>query len=316
MKLLPYILNRIAFIRAEFAPDGNCSTEVFLWRTDGITPAERSAVKNALPVVVACGYGVVTKPDESEIVTRIKADPETFLWSSEGGMTSFVRREHLGPLTEELAAEGIVPVRIFCADGSADFEKNAGEFARQLYARLRWRTFVRPTAESSAVAQALVRRLALPVLGVFLCVLAANAVLSPDLNARRQTLQEEIAVRERTASNAASAGAWQRDLLAEFSTRRAVSWAVVCDRVAGAVPERVVLTQLAVEPLTKRFEAGKPLQRLDDRAVICGTASAASDVSAFIRQLSELTCCRDVRLMNVEKERDGDRLAFRIETAL
>lgn len=316
MKLIPYILNRIAFIRAEFAADGSCRTEVFVWRADGVTPAERGVAKNALAAVVVCGHGVVSKPDESEIAGRIKADAETFLWSSADGATSFVRRERLGALTEELAGEGITPVQVFCAPADADFGKVAGEFARQLYARLRWRTFVRPTAESSAAAQALVRRLALPVLGLFLCLLAANAILSPDLNARRQMLQEEIAARERTASNAASAGARQRELLAEFSTRRAVSWAVVCDRIAGAVPERVVLTQLAVEPLTKRFEAGKPLQRLDDRVVVCGTAPAAADISAFVQRLPAAACWREVRLTHVEKERDGDRLAFRIETAL
>lgn len=316
MKLIPYILNRIAFVRAEFAADGSCRTEVFVWRADGVTPAERNVAKNGLAAVVVCGYGVVSKPDESEIAGRIKADAETFLWSSADGATSFVRRERLGALTEELAGEGITPVQIFCAPVDADFGKVAGEFARQLYARLRWRTFVRPRAESSAAAQALVRRLAFPVLGVFLCVLAANAVLSPDLNARRQILQEEIAARERTASNAASAGARQRELLTEFSKRPEVPRSIVCDRIAGAVPERVVLMQLAVEPLTKRFEAGKLLLRLENRAVVCGMAPVASDVSAFVQRLSELTCCRDVRLTHVEKERDGDRLTFRIETAL
>lgn len=316
MKLLPRILDRIAFVRAEFAPNGNYRTEVFLWRTDGITPAERSAVKNALPVVVACGHGVVTKPADSQIAARIKTDAETFLWSSAGGTTSFVRRERLEALTEELAAEGIVPMRIFCADANADFGETAGEFARQLYGELRWRMLVRPTAESSSAAQAVVRRMALPVLGALLCVLAANAVLTPGLNARHQTLQQAVAVRERTASTTASAGARQRDLLAEFAGRPAVPRAVVCDRIAGAVPERVVLTQLAVEPLTKRFEAGKPLQRLEGRVVVCGTAPGASDVSAFVKRLSETVCCREVRLTNVEKERDGDRVTFRIETAL
>ena len=316
MKLLSRILNRIVFIRAEFAADGSCRTEVFLWRTGGMAPSERSAAKGLLAAVVVCGHGVVTKPDGSQIAARIKADPETFLWSSAGGGTSFVRRERLGALTEELAAEGIVPVRIFCADAGAGFETLAEEFARQVYADLRWRSLVRPSAESSAAAQAVVRRAALPVLGLFLCVLAANAVFSPRLNARRQALQQQITARERTASNAASAGARQRELLAEFSKRPAAPWAVVCDRVAGAVPERVVLTQLAVEPLTKRFEARKPLQRLEGRVVVCGTAPEASDVSAFVRQLSEEVCCRGVRLMHVEMERDGDRLAFRIETAL
>ena len=71
-----------------------------------------------------------------------------------------------------------------------------------------------------------------------------------------------------------------------------------------------------VEPLVKRFEAGKPLQRLENRVVVCGTAPAAADVSAFVQRLSQTGYGRDVRLVNLEKERDGDRLTFRIETAL
>lgn len=316
MKLLPRILNRIVFVRAEYAADGNCCTEVFARRAASLIPADRTAAKNALAVLVVCGHGVITKPDDAQITARVIADPGTFLWSSADGQTSFVRRERLGALTEELAAEGIVPVRIFCADAGAGFETLAEEFARQVYADLRWRSLMRPSAESSAAAQAVVRRAALPVLGLFLCVLAANAVFSPRLNARRQALQSKIAARERTASNAASSGSRQRKLLAEFSKRPVTQRAVVCDRIAGVVPEQVVLTQLAVEPLTKRFEARKPLQRSEGIVVVSGAAPDADDVSAFVQRLSELTCCRDVRLTHVEKERDGGRLTFRIETAL
>lgn len=267
-------------------------------------------------MLVVCGHGVVTKPDDAQITARVKADPGTFLWSSANGLTSFVRRERLDALTEELAAEGIVLVRIFCADAAADFGLTAAELARQLYAGLRWRSLLRPTPESSAAAQAVVRRAALPVLGLLLCLLTANALLSPRMNARRQALKAELAARERSASNAASSGSRQRELLAEFSKRPVAQRAVVCDRIAGAVPERVVLTQLAVEPLTKRFEARKPLQRREGIVVVSGAAPDADDVSAFVQRLSELTCCRDVRLTHVEKERDGGRLTFRIETAL
>ena len=132
----------------------------------------------------------------------------------------------------------------------------------------------------------------------------------------RQTLQKELSARERTASTAADATDRQRALLAEFSARPAVSRAVVCDRIAEAVPAQVVLTRLAVEPLTKRFEAGKPLQRQERTAVVAGTAPAAGDVSTFVERLAGAACCRTVRLTNVERERDAERLAFRIEIGL
>lgn len=316
MKLLPRILGRVAFVRMEFTPADERRADVSIWRSGGMEPADWAAAKGCLAAVVLCGHGVVTKPDDSEITARIKADPETFLWSSANGQTSFIRRDRLQNLSDELAAHQIVPVRIFCADTVGDFGLTADELARQLYDGLRWRSLLRLTPQSSAVAQTLVRRIAFPVLGLFLVLLAANAVFSPQVNARRQTLQKELTAREQMASGSASADARQRKLLAEFAATSGISRALLCDRIARSVPERVVLTALEVEPLVKRFEAGKHLMRREHTAVLCGTAPAAADVSSFVQQLSETDCCRDVRLANIEKERDGDRLTFRIETAL
>lgn len=316
MNPIPYILNRMAFVRVEFAPDGSFRTQVFLWRPGGIAPAERVVAQNMPAVVVACGHGVVTKPDGTEPAARVKADAGTFLCCTVAGQTSFVRRERLQAVQAGLAADGCVPVAVYCADAAADFGQTAGILARQFRATLGWRMLLRLTPEASAVSQALVRRLGFPVLGLFLLLLAANAVFSPRLNARRQALQAELAIRERTASGAASADARQRKLLAEFTASPGVSRAILCDRVARAVPARVVLTSLEVEPLARRFEAGKPLQRREGVVLLGGAAPAAADVSAFVQRLAEAACCRDVRLTHVEKERDGDRLAFRIEIAL
>ena len=306
MKLLPRILNRIAFVRAEFTSADECRTEVFMWRSGILSPTGRATAKNALAVLVVCGQGVVTKPEGCQVVARVEADPET----------SFVRRERLQSVLAVLAAEGCVPVAVYCTDAAADFGQAAGVYARQLGDTLGWRMLVRLTPEASAVAQALVRRLGFQVLGLCLLLLAANAMLAPRLNARRQTLQAALAARERTASGAASADARQRELLARFSAGSGVPRSLLCDRVGGAVPERVVLTALDVEPLTGRFEAGKPMQCRENTVVIRGVAPAAADISAFVQRLSQTGYCRGVRLAGVERERDGDRLSFRIETAL
>ena len=121
MKLLPRILNRIAFVRAEFTSADECRTEVFMWRCGTLSPTGRAAAKNTLAVLVVCGQGVVTKPEGCQVVARVEADPETFLWSSAGGATSFVRRERLQSVLAVLAAEGCVPVAVYCADATADF---------------------------------------------------------------------------------------------------------------------------------------------------------------------------------------------------
>lgn len=316
MKMLPLLLNRITFVLTEYASDGTYRTEMRLWRSGNLIPVERSAAKNSLVAVVVCGHGVVTKPDDAQIAMRVKADAGTFLWSSANSRISFVRRERLQGLQEGLVVDNILPISIFCTDSVADFGALAAVFAEQIYAGLRWRTLLRLTPESSVVAQVLVRRVALPVMGLFLLLLSANALFSPQLNTRRQSLQAQVATLDRTTSDAALSGVRQRELLAEFATRSSNSRATLCDRIAGAVPEQVVLTLLEIEPLTKRFEAGKPLLRRNGMAVICGTASGAADISTFVQQLSELDGCRDVRLLQVEKERETEWLNFRIETAL
>lgn len=116
-----------------------------MWRSGILSPTGRATAKNALAVLVVCGQGVVTKPEGCQVVARVEADPETFLWSSAGGATSFVRRERLQSVLAVLAAEGCVPVAVYCTDAAADFGQAAGVYARQLGDTLGWRMLVRLT---------------------------------------------------------------------------------------------------------------------------------------------------------------------------
>lgn len=311
MNLFPYILGPVWVLDVTLTSDGHT---IAAWRCKmGGEPQQTvydaAAVAKGVAVVTVSGHGTIVKPADSQLAARVRDDRATFLWSEHDGRIAFVRRERLQGMLTELSEAGIHPQQI---EVSAPPDTAAGE----LLAGLGWRQLLRPTVEGSSLAQAVVRRAALPVLGLFLCLLAANAAVAPSLNTRRQTLQKELSARERTASTAADATDRQRALLAEFSARPAVSRAVVCDRIAEAVPAQVVLTRLAVEPLTKRFEAGKPLQRQERTAVVAGTAPAAGDVSTFVERLAGAACCRTVRLTNVERERDAERLVFRIEIGL
>ena len=310
MNLFPYILGPVWVLDVTLTSDGHT---IAAWRCKmGGEPQQTvydaAAVAKGAAVVTVSGHGTIVKPADSQLAARVRDDRATFLWSEHDGRIAFVRRERLQGMLTELSEAGIHPQRI---EVSAPPDTAAGE----LLAGLGWRQLLRPTAEGSSLAQAVVRRAALPVLGLFLCLLAVNAAIAPSLNTR-QTLQKELSARERTASTAADATDRQRTLLAEFSARPAASRAVVCDRIAEAVPAQVVLTRLAVEPLTMRFEAGKPLQRQERTAVVAGTAPAAGDVSTFVERLAGAACCRTVRLTNVERERDAERLVFRIEIGL
>ena len=308
MNLFPYLLGPVWVRDVTLTSDGHT---IAAWRCKmGGEPQQTvydaAAVAKGVAVVTVSGHGPIVKPAASPLAARVRDDRATILWSERDGRIAFVRRERRQGVLGEKSEGGIHPQRFV---GSARPVTAAGE----LRAGLGWRQRLRPTAEGSSLAQAVVRRAALPVLGLFLCLLAAFAAVAPSLITRRQTLQQELSARERTAATAADATDRQRTLLAEFSARPAVSRAVVCDRIAEAVPAQVVLTRLAVEPLTKRFEAGKPLQRQERTAVVAGTAPAAGDVSTFVERLAGAACCRTVRLTNVERERDADRLVFRIE---
>ncbi len=308
MNLFPYILGPVWVLDVVLTPDGHTITA---WRCKMGSEPQRTdydaaAVAKGVAAVTVSGHGTIVKPADSQLAARVRDDGATFLWSEHDGRIAFVRRERLQGVLAELTGAGIHPQAVFVAlapDAAAARWREG----------FRWRQLLRPTAEGSSLAQAVVRRVALPVLGFFLCLLAANAALAPSLGTRSRTLQAELSVRERTASTAADVTTRQRALLEEFSAQPSVPRAVVCDRIAAAVPEQVVLTQLAVEPLAVRFEAEKPLQRQERTVVIAGTAPAAGDVSAFVERLAGAAHCRTVRLTHVERERDAERLVFRIE---
>ena len=95
------------------------------------------------------------------------------------------------------------------------------------FAGLGWRQLLRPTAEGSSLAQAVVRRAALPVLGLFLLPAGSQCRRRPVAEHPPPDFAKELSARERTASTAADATDRQRTLLAEFSARPAVSRAVV-----------------------------------------------------------------------------------------
>lgn len=312
MMLLSRLLGRIFFLRAEFALDGNLQTDLFLWTGNTLVPAACPIAKGGLVAVVICGHGVVTKSDDTEITARVKNDPGTFLWSSSGGFTSFVRRDRLSVVNAELSIRNLRPMRLFCADAAADLESVTNGFAAELLAGLRWRWLLRPTEESSGVVQLLVQRVRLPVLGLFLSLLIANVLLAPRFNTRRQLLQAEVEAREHSVLDAATIGAQQQKLLAQFATPT-FSRAMLCDHIAASVPLKVVLTALDVDPLVKRFEGGKPIERRDGVTILCGTAPTASDVSEFMQRLTAATIGCEVRLSGVRREHDNDLLNFQIE---
>ena len=225
-----------------------------------------------LLVITILGHGTITKPISSELVKRIQSDPETFISSLQNDRFSFVRRDRLRPLFADLVANEIYPQRILVSETPTDA-------ARIVQSSIDWKSFIRPTNENSALAQALIRRIRIPILVFF-------------LNTR------------------------QRELLEPFNVKPAIRRSIICDRIASAVPQKIVLTALQVEPLKKQPKQGTQLERSPNMVFVCGVASDAREISRFVENLSIQKEWRDVRLTAIEQGRNNRELSFRIEIAL
>ena len=187
MNLFPYILGPVWVLDVTLTSDGHT---IAAWRCKmGGEPQQTvydaAAVAKGVAVVTVSGHGTIVKPADSQLAARVRDDGATFLWREHDGRIAFVRRERLQGVLAELSEAGIHPQRI-------EVSAPPDAAARELFAVLGWLQLLRPTAEGSSLAQAVVRRAALPVLGLFLCLLAAGAAVAPSLNTRRQTLQKEL----------------------------------------------------------------------------------------------------------------------------
>lgn len=259
--------------------------------------------------VTISGHGVVRKPASSELAARIRTDSETFTWSEHNGILYFVRSERLSPILAQLTDTRLVPQRILVGFSPA-------EAARKVTDLLGWKSLLRPTIEGSALAQAVVRRIKLPLLGLMLAMLSINAFFTPRLAMRRQELYATLATHEKLLEKSESNDDRLQALCSDFSTRETPSLAAVCDGIAAALPKAVILTRMEVNPLEKRFVAGQPLQVRNRVVVLSGIATTSSEVTQFIDALWAGIDVVSVQLTTLKQERVGNCLSFNINIRL
>lgn len=311
MKLFPYILGPIWVLDVSLTTE---SHTIALWRCRfGREPEQMdydaAAVAKGVAVVTVSGHGVVAKPADAEIAARVRADADTFVWSESDGRIAFVRRERLQPLLDELSAAGVYPQLLAIAITP---EAAVQEF----FDSLRWRELLRLDDRASALAQAAVRR-ALPVwLGALFLLLCVNAVVGPEWQSRRQTLIDARQAQDAAGTQSARSSLRQRQLLESFRQRLPVDYWLLADRIGRAVPPEVALLQLELEPLAGRIEAGKPVKRAERTVRITGRSRMSSAITGLNETLTRLPAVREVRLTQVERVRDDERLQFQIELRL
>ncbi len=277
--------------------------------------AEKKALSKVPLVAVVSGKGVITKEAAGgNIAATVTSDPETFLWSVSEGKISFVRREQVAVMTDGLEKAGIRPLYTECLP-EADETALASVAERFRSEYLKWRRVLKPSAEGSALASFIAERLMLPVLGVLLLVLVANFALSARVNGDFQEANAELAALRKTSSAASVAGDRRRAALEGFSRGLPFRASRLSDRIAAAVPEKITLTELAIAPLSRAPEKGKPVQQSESTVVIRGETSVSEAITEFTTALGRLRL-GTIRLAAVEQDTERGILTFRIEITL
>lgn len=302
MKWLHYLIGPVRVFDVRWAADGGYTSSVFRCRP-GTEPEEvdynPETVRKYVWLLTVSGHGVVSKPaDAPGIAARVSADAETFVASRADGVLSFVRRERLQPLTDELASSGVYPQRIEVA-------RPPRSVADAFYDQVRGRDLLHLEERASSLAQTAARRLLLPVLGTFLLLLGVNAVIGPSLQTERGRLEMQEAQLRRTGEVREAGTAERNRLLGDFARRLEVPYAILCDRIGACVPGQVRLTALEIEPPRKRFESGKPLLRSERTVVVRGECDGSSEIGNFVRRLEQTGLARRIRLELVESRREG-----------
>lgn len=330
MKTAARIFKRLNLLCIRFEADGGAVLSVVPHAVDKGASEARPVVeigkeKNALSkhplIAVVSGKGVITKDASAAgIVETVTADPETFLWTVANGKLSFTRREQLTAISEELASAGIRPLYTECLPDTD--EATLGGTAERFHAEHSgWRRILRPTPEGSQLALLIAKRIRLPVLGALMLALVANFALSGSVRERFQAANIELAALQRSSSAVTASNESRRTLIEGFSRQASYRTSRLSDRIGGAVPDKVALTEIAIAPLSKALEAGKPVQQNANMVVVRGETTYSEAVTEFADALGRLRL-GTIRLAAVEQKQervmDTERtvLTFRIEITM
>jgi len=288
---------------------------------DGI----KEPVKKSLLVVVVGGYGVISKEIAAspEIVAKVCEEGGHYLWSESDGVITFVRAQQLEKLFAELDSAGIhrLGTLLVAGGGSASGGAENGTASDAQTLRLsedfitRTATFkkaVTPSESGSLVAMALFHGIKLPVLGIVLLALVANTMLSSGVRARYNVTSARLERLKESSEHDRELSQGRRQAMAEFSKGIGYRYAVLCDRIARAMPPRITLTQLAVQPLDKKIEEGRKPQIEERSIVVSGTSPDPQSISSYVSALQKQSFANKVKLTSIEQNRDNPSVGFTI----
>jgi hypothetical protein len=286
--------------------------------TCDLNGAKRPDDPHAPLVMVVAGKGVVTKPASAPVAATVTGDPATFVWtvtgpdsgsgtgpdSDTGGTIAFTRRDKLA----EFLSPAVLRVECFSKIDDHALVTVAKNFRDTC---LSWRKVV----GESSLAEFVARRLMLPVLGVLLVVLVFNFVVSGGVANDFREANAHLAALRKTSSAEAVTGERRREAIDRFASRLPVDASRLADLVATVVPDSIVLNELAIAPLLRTPEAGKPLQQHLRTVIIGGETTSPGSITVFNESLGALRL-GTVRLASLKQDVERGKLIFKIEITL
>ncbi len=300
MTFILRIVDRLNIRCVRFTDDG-ADTSTVLYSLKNSRPADSG---HAPLVMAVSGKGIITKDASAPIAETVTSDPATFIWTVSDGKISFMRRNQLTKIEKDNV------LYVECLP-MLDDNVLTGVVERFRSGYLSWhRVFT-----VSALASLVTKRLMLPVLCTMLMVLVANFVISTHVKESFQEANAELVALRKTSAADVATSQRKQAAIEEFSRQLPHDASRLSDMIATAVPEKIVLSELGIAPVTKAPEAGKPLMQNERLIVLHGETLVSEAITEFTTMLTGLGL-GTVRLASVEQDRERTMLTFKIEIML
>ncbi|MCM1501390.1 MAG: hypothetical protein NC115_01830 [Bacteroidales bacterium] len=278
---------------------------------DNVSMEWLSSYGGGLYVLAVTGSDVYSRPylSDDPVIGRIMDNSSLLVSLHDGGMIDFVRRSSVEPHLRDLSAKGMMDIGI-AVFHDMDVEKLDSKVAALCGRRLRISGFGHDHLLREFVLEKLFRRILLPVLVLYLAVLAAScfagSVLSEKIAEKREAYAEEIrAARKKSEMTAA-----QARLVAGFDAVSHPLRSSLFDRIASLLPDGMRLSLLSADSPRERKKYGVP----DDMSlvIIKGESLEAGTVMSFAQNMKDSIDCRSIVVTGVDRDRATGRLNFEI----
>ena len=319
MITLKNILTRFNVVVADYDNSGGYSLTLYHGRykkgevefgMPEVNTAELDKLWSSVPLLLyICGYGVISKPAEQ--VAQLVSDREKFISCAGSNETiNFVRRSQVEPLLEKLDNQVL---HTECIVDKEDAVTRSREYYRSGFTI---KNLLQPDKAGSQLSTQLYKRIRLPLLSAVLIILLVNFFAGESINRKYSENHYLLTALQREKGRQDELSNQEQDMMREFGSGINFGFAYLCDRIGAAVPESIILKNIAVQPPVRRMEEGKPFNVEMSKVVVRGEAMTAAGISLFTSQLKSIDRVRDLKISSVEQNRDGNALGFIIEMEL